>query len=294
MVKLLIRYRNYLLLFLLQSMNINVYSQQKILLYPHGPAESNQFTESEINTRPDFVTRIAEPRMYYYPVKDSQKPVPAVLICPGGGYSGVSVIKEGEEIARWFNQRNYAAFVLYYRMPNGHHQIPLKDALTAMTIIRKKSGVWNIDPKQVGIMGFSAGGHLASTVGTHFSSTKNRPDFMILAYPVISMKKQISHGGSRQNLLGSKPDTTLVDLYSNELQVKKKTPPAFIFHAVDDKAVPVANSQLMAEGLKAAKVPVELHIFQKGGHGFGMRPVDPDTDRWPEYLDVWLKNLKKN
>lgn len=282
---------SFLLLFFLFAF-YRMAAQEKILLYPNGPAESNEFAEPEINTRPDFVTKIAEPRMYAYFVENSSKPVPAVVICPGGGYMGVSVIKEGEEIARWFNQQGFSAFVLYYRMPNYHHKIPLKDAQTALTIIHKNAKKWNINQSKIGIMGFSAGGHLASTAGTHFTNKKNRPAFMILGYPVVSMKDGFSHGGSRLNLLGKDPDPKLEVLYSNELQVTSKTPPTFIFHAEDDKTVPISNSLNFVEALKKSKVPVELHVFAKGGHGFGMRPTNPETDQWPVFLAKWLSTFK--
>lgn len=141
-------------------------------------------------------------------------------------------------------------------------------------------------------MGFSAGGHLAATAGTQYTSKKNKPDFMILGYPVISMKEGVTHAGSRKQLLGDKPDEELVHRFSNELQVTRKTPPAFIFHASDDRAVPLVNSSSFAAALTESKVPNELHVFQKGGHGFGMRPTNPETDQWPVLLEQWLKKRK--
>jgi acetyl esterase/lipase len=216
----------------------------------------------------------------------------AVLICPGGGYSGISQIKEGSEIAKWFNDLGVSAFVLYYRMPNGHSEIPLKDAQTALRIIYERAKEWNINKNKIGIMGFSAGGHLASTVGTHFKTKKDRPAFMILAYPVVTMKKDLTNGGSRQNLLGANPSEELVMLYSNELQVTKKTPPTFIVYAIDDKTVPIANSEQLLKALQDHKVPAELHKFDVGGHGFGMRKRGIPVDNWPELLKTWLKNDK--
>ncbi len=280
-----------LLLTLIFMMHV-IHAQEKILLYPDGPAESNGITEEEQFLRKDFMVKISDPRMYVYPAPAEINTGTAVLICPGGGYTGVSVIKEGEEIAQWFNKLGVTAFVLYYRMPNGHHEIPLKDAQTALEIIHKCAKEWKIDKTKIGIMGFSAGGHLASTAGTRLIAKSNRPDFMILAYPVITMRPEITHRGSKQNLLGKTPDETLVKLYSNELQVTSKTPPTFLFHAEDDKTVPIKNSYLFAEALKSKNVPVDVYTFPEGGHGIGMRPTNPDADKWPVMLENWMKKQK--
>lgn len=264
-------------------------AQEKILLYPNGPKDSNGITEAETLQRADFVTKISEPRMYFYPALKEKATGAAVLICPGGGYSGVSVVKEGEEIAKWFNDLGVTAFVLYYRMPNGHSKIPLEDAQTALKIIKNSAQKWNLDKNKIGIMGFSAGGHLASTVGTHFKSTLQRPDFMILAYPVVTMNKDSTHMGSRVNLIGKNPTEKMVKLYSNELQVTKNTPPTFIVHAIDDKTVPIFNSKQLLKALKDKGVPAELHTFEVGGHGFGMRTRGIPVDYWPDLLKEWLK-----
>jgi len=264
-------------------------AQEKILLYPNGPKDSNGITEAETLQRADFVTKISEPRMYFYPALKEKASGAAVLICPGGGYSGVSVVKEGEEIAKWFNDLGVTAFVLYYRMPNGHSKIPLEDAQTALKIIKNSAQKWNLDKNKIGIMGFSAGGHLASTVGTHFKSTLQRPDFMILAYPVVTMNKDSTHMGSRVNLIGKNPTEKMVKLYSNELQVTKNTPPTFIVHAIDDKTVPIFNSKQLLKALKDKGVPAELHTFEVGGHGFGMRTRGIPVDYWPDLLKEWLK-----
>ncbi|MDO9152174.1 MAG: alpha/beta hydrolase [Paludibacter sp.] len=270
----------------------NILSQEKVLLYPNGVRESNGITENESFQRSDFVINITEPRMYVYPVEKGNASGTAVLICPGGGYSGVSVIKEGEEIAKWFNEFGVSAFVLYYRMPNGHWDIPLKDAQQAFFIIRNRANEWNINKKKIGIMGFSAGGHLASTVGTHFKTKNERQAFMVLGYPVVTMNREITHGGSRKNLLGEQPSDELVKLYSNELHVTGKTPPTFIVHAKDDKAVPIANSENLMKALTEKKVPAELKIYDKGGHGFGMRKSGIPADNWNEELKTWLKSQK--
>jgi acetyl esterase/lipase len=267
-------------------------AQQEIKLYPNGPKESNGIAEKESLQRNDFMVNITNPRMYYYAAAKGKATGTAVLICPGGGYMGVSVIKEGSEIAKWFNNLGVTAFVLYYRMPNGHTAVPLTDAQTALAIIQQRAKEWNINKDKIGIMGFSAGGHLASTVGTHFKTKVERPAFMILGYPVVTMKKELTHGGSRTNLIGEHPTTEIENLYSNELQVSKNTPPTFIVHATDDKVVPVQNSVQLYKALQDKKVVAELDTFAVGGHGFGMRKRGIPVDNWPELLKTWLKNNK--
>ena len=267
-------------------------SQEKILLYPEGATESNELKTEEKWRDKDFLLDISEPRMYAWPASKENNCGTAVLICPGGGYSGVSAIKEGEEFARWFNEMGVSAFVLYYRMPNGHHEVPLKDARTALSIIQKHAKEWNINKKKIGIMGFSAGGHLASTVGTHFRNKKERPAFMILGYPVVTMEKALTHRGSRDNLLSKKPSDELVKLYSNERQVTKKTPPTFIIHARDDGAVPIANSENLLKSLQQKKVPAKLVTYDEGGHGFGMRKKGIPVENWPQELKTWMKERK--
>jgi acetyl esterase/lipase len=269
-----------------------LFAQQEIKLYPNGPKESNGISVKESFRDSEFIINISEPRMVAFLAEKEKANGTAVLICPGGGYSGISQIKEGSEIAKWFNDLGVSAFVLYYRMPNGHSEIPLKDAQTALRIIYERAKEWNINKNKIGIMGFSAGGHLASTVGTHFKTKKDRPAFMILAYPVVTMKKDLTNGSSRQNLLGANPSEELVMLYSNELQVTKKTPPTFIVYAIDDKTVPIANSEQLLKALQDHKVPAELHKFDVGGHGFGMRKRGIPVDNWPELLKTWLKNDK--
>lgn len=267
-------------------------SQEKILLYPQGATESNELKTEEKWRDKDFLLDISEPRMYAYPASKENNCGTAVLICPGGGYSGVSAVKEGAEIAKWFNELGVSAFVLYYRMPNGHYEIPLKDAQTALSIIHKRAREWKINKKKIGIMGFSAGGHLASTVGTHFKTKAERPAFMLLAYPVVTMNKDLTHKGSRDNLLGKNPSDELVKLYSNELQVKKQTPPTFIIHARDDGAVPIANSENLLKALQKNKVPAKLVTYDQGGHGFGMRKKGIPVENWPQEMKAWLTERK--
>ncbi|NDP20848.1 MAG: alpha/beta hydrolase [Paludibacter sp.] len=285
--------KHYLFLFAFLMLTINVLTaQQEIKLYPNGTEESNEIAIAESFRDPEFIVNISEPRMYAFPAAKEKANGAAVLICPGGGYSGVSIIKEGSDIAKWFNELGISAFVLYYRMPNGHYEIPLKDAQTALAIIHNRAKEWGVNKKKIGIMGFSAGGHLASTVGTHFKTKLQRPAFMILGYPVVTMNKTLTHAGSRNNLLGKNPTDDLIKLYSNELQVTKKTPPTFIVHAKDDKTVPIANSENLKKALDEYKVPTEFNIFEVGGHGFGMRKKGIPADNWDELLKTWLKNQK--
>lgn len=267
-------------------------AQQEVKLYPNGPKETNGFTTPEKYRDTEFLMDISDARMFAYPAPKEKANGTAVVICPGGGYVGISQIKEGSEFAKWFNDLGVTAFVLYYRMPNGHALIPLTDAQTALGIVRKRAKEWNIDKKKIGIMGFSAGGHLASTVGTHFKTKAERPAFMILGYPVVTMDSALTHRGSRNNLLGKKPSDEIVKLYSNELQVTKKTPPTFIVHATDDKAVPVRNSVQLYQALLDKKIVAELDTFAVGGHGFGMRKRGIPVDNWTDLLKVWLKNNK--
>jgi acetyl esterase/lipase len=225
----------------------------------------------------------------------------AMVICPGGGYGGLVMGAEGSGIAQWLNQHGITGVVLKYRLPKGRAMVPLLDAQRAIRMTRLHSKEWGVDPKKIGIIGFSAGGHLASTAGTHFDlgeaksadpieQTSCRPDFMILVYPVISMG-ELGHAGSRKNLLGAEQTPELVDKFSNEKQVTAETPPAFLAHAVDDKVVPVAHSQLFTEALKARKVPAKLLELPSGGHGLNGYK-GPSWDAWQTQSLQWLAELK--
>ncbi len=224
----------------------------------------------------------------------------AVVVCPGGGYAHLSMEKEGSDIARWLNSIGVSAFVLKYRLgPKYHHPIELGDAQRAIRTVRSKAAEYRILPDRVGIMGFSAGGHLASSAGTHFDAGNSsapdpidragsRPDFMVLCYPVISFG-QFAHRGSLQMLLGDNPDPKLVELMSNELQVTAQTPPTFLFHTTEDRTVPVENSVMFYMALRKAGVPAELHIYERGPHGVGLAPTDEALSSWPARLSDWLR-----
>jgi acetyl esterase/lipase len=233
----------------------------------------------------------------------------AVVICPGGGYWILAYDLEGTDIARYLNSIGVAGIVLKYRLPTygntiDSYKVPLMDAQQAMRLVRAHASDWNIDPSKIGVMGFSAGGHLASTLGTHFDSGNPaatdpvqkqscRPDFMILMYPVISFTADCCHTGSREALLGKNPSPELVKSFSNELQVSDDTPPAFFVHADNDTGVPVENTLLMYEALRKKKIPAELHILSEGEHGFGLGGSNNHIASWSENLKLWLNWLNK-
>lgn len=223
----------------------------------------------------------------------------AVLVCPGGGYSHLSEIKEGSDVAKWLNSLGISAFVLKYRLGMRYHQPnQLLDAARALRTIRARAKEWNLDTKRIGILGFSAGGHLASTLGTHFDAGKadskdeiekasSRPDLMVLIYPVISMG-EFTHQGSKLNLLGENPSAELIKLYSNELQVTKETPPTFLVHTMTDTAVPVENSLMFLAALRKVGVPFEFHLYEQGPHGFGLAPTNSILASWADRCADWL------
>ena len=225
----------------------------------------------------------------------------AVVVCPGGGYQHLAVDHEGDQIARWLNSFGVAAFMLKYRIaPRYHHPAPLEDAQRAIRTVRARAREWGVAPDRIGIWGFSAGGHLASTAGTHFDSGNSgaadpverqgsRPDFLILAYPVISFTTEYTHRGSLRNLLGENPDPKLVESLSNEKQVTSQTPPTFLFHTNEDRGVPAENSVLFYLALRKAGVPAELHIFERGPHGVGLAPLDQVLSNWPGRLRDWFQ-----
>jgi len=223
----------------------------------------------------------------------------AVIVCPGGGYRHLAD-HEGRPVAEWLNSIGITAFVLKYRLgPRYHHPAPLHDAARAIRLVRARAAEWQIDPKRIGILGFSAGGHVASTIGTHFDAgqpnssdaverVSSRPDVMILIYPVITMGG-FTHSGSRKQLLGENPSAELVTQLSNEEQVTKQTPPTFLVHTANDAAVPVENSLRFADALRKMGVPFELHIYERGPHGFGLGGKNPVLLSWPGRCADWLR-----
>ncbi|MBI1900734.1 MAG: alpha/beta hydrolase [Planctomycetia bacterium] len=224
-----------------------------------------------------------------------------IVVLPGGGYAVLAMDHEGHQVAKWLNSVGVAAFVVNYRLgPRYRHPAPLEDAQRAVRFVRSKAEEFGVSPKRIGIMGFSAGGHLASTVATHFDGGKSdakdpidrascRPDFAVLCYPVVSLTEPFSHKGSLKNLVGDNPDPKLLELLSNEKHVTGETPPTFLFHTSEDKGVPVENSLTFYAALRKAGVPAELHVYAHGPHGVGLAPGDPALSTWKERLYDWLK-----
>ncbi|QJW89779.1 alpha/beta hydrolase [Spirosoma taeanense] len=279
-------------------------AQEITPLYPGAVPNSKASDIQESGAESGVLTGITKPTLEYFRPAADKASGAAVIVIPGGGYGVVVYKGEGVSTAKALAEKGVAAFVLKYRLPSDvimpDKKIgPLQDAQQAIKLVRDNAAKWGIDPTKVGIMGFSAGGHLASTAATHFekayidnsTSTSLRPDFQILIYPVISMQDSLTHGGSRDNLLGKNPSRQDADLFSNELQVRANTPPAYLTHAADDKLVDVDNSIVYFEKLRHLKVPVELHIYPKGDHGFIFRHPG-----WMEPLFAWMKlnNWLKN
>jgi acetyl esterase/lipase len=239
-----------------------------------------------------------KPSITPYPAKSPNGT--AVIVCPGGGYQNLAMDHEGVQIAKWLNSLGISAFVLKYRLgPKYHHPAMINDAQRAIRIVRSRAASLHIEADRIGIWGFSAGGHLASTAATHFDTgdanatdpidrTGSRPDFAILAYPVISLS-EFAHVGSRNNLLGKTPDPKLVEDLSNDQRVTAQTPPTFLFHTTADAAVPVENSVRFYLALRNAGVPAEMHIFQNGPHGVGLAPTDATLSAWGGLLANWLR-----
>lgn len=282
-------------------MNSVMYSQDTIQLYK---SEIPYFLKNNLKEKTELtkkggihVSVIHTPEMYVYkPQKSNDTLASAVLIMPGGGYRYLSMYHEGVDVANWFNKRGIVAVILKSRLPDDrlmtHKEIvPLTDAKQALKILKDKAKTYGINPNKIGVMGFSAGGHLAATLSTRYDKDV-KPAFSILIYPVISMANNLTHSGSRNVLLGEQPDEGLIEKYSNEKQVTVNTPPAFLVHASNDTAVPYQNSltyyqNLIEKGIKQS----ELHIFPSGGHGFWMaKGLEGTVSQWPLLLESWLKD----
>jgi len=288
--------------------NINTVNAQEIIpLYnteiPNSKPAPNK-EKSEMGKDGIFrISNVSIPTLSIYKPEKSHDKGAAVIICPGGGYKILAASHEGADVAKELNKWGITAFVLKYRIPNDTIMLdksigPLQDAQRAIQMVRERASEWNIDPEKIGIMGFSAGGHLAASASTRFNETlvpnpKNtslRPDFSILIYPVISFMDGITHRGSRENLLGKNPDLKVLQKYSNELAAGPNTPPAFLVHAGDDASVPVKNSIIYYEALLKHKIYSNLIVYPKGGHGFGMKNKTTE-DRWMGNLKNWLSSI---
>jgi acetyl esterase/lipase len=290
----------------LSILNANAQSIAEMELYKgRVPNSTNAPNKENTTIGDDQVMRVAKvsvPSITMY--KPAQQNGMSIIICPGGSYSILAWNKEGTKIAEEFNKWGITAFILRYRLPDDTTMVdksiaPLQDAQQAVRLVRSNATDWGVDKNKIGIMGFSAGGHLASTAATHFTfkadpknndTTSVRPDFAILVYPVISFDTSFAHIGSRNKLIGTNPPADKIAFFSNELQVTSKTPPTFLIHAGDDKGVPVENSIRFYQSCIKNKVPVEMHLYPKGGHGFGLNNATT-TDSWMERLKNWLMNL---
>lgn len=263
---------------------------RKMQLWEHGAPGALGTAESD------------QPSLEYFPPWGNNSSRTCVIVAPGGGYVFLASNHEGRQVANWFNALGICAFVLTYRLgPRYHYPIELEDAQRAIRLVRSRAAEFHVDTDRIGMMGFSAGGHLTSTAGTHFDAgnpnaedpidrVSSRPDFLILAYPVISMKPPYAHMGSVHALLGEQPDQKLQELLSNELQVTRRTPPTFLFATSDDDTVPVENSVMFYMALRKAGVPAELHVFEHGPHGVGLDLGDPVLGEWPKLLEDWMQS----
>jgi acetyl esterase/lipase len=303
-------FKSFLFSLLLFFMMSNTFAQIEIVnLWDGNIPNSQETTEEEIIEETE-ITRLSlvnNPTLEIYLPSKRNATGKGVIVCPGGGYRHLAYDWEGTDIAKWFNSKGIAAFVLKSRLPLSKsiivpHEAPLQDAQRAMRWVRHHAAQYNVNPNQIGIMGFSAGGHLASTLGTQFNTPNNfketaidtisaRPDFMILLYPVVTMKEDYTHKGSQLNLLGKNPSEALINQYSNELQVTENTPPTFMVHSQDDQAVPVENSLNLYKALKDKGVEAEMHVYPHGGHGYGLALGQGHLQSWSDRLYDWLQSL---
>ena len=257
-------------------------------LWPNGAPNSNELKGDEQEMDNGRVSNIKNPDITIYRAEHPSGM--AVIMCPGGGYARLAMNHEGHDMAPWFNTQGITYVVLKYRMPNGHNEVPFSDVEQAIRLVRQHAAEWNINPAKVGIMGASAGGHLASTLATHYTSKETRPDFQILLYPVITMDANFTHAGSRENLITKNPSADLIAKYSNELQVNAQTPQAFIALSSDDKAVLPQNSINYYLALLKHNVPATMHIYPTGGHGWGFRDNFTYKRQWTDELEKWLRD----
>ena len=283
-------------------------AQTVMPLYPDTIPNSRPGADEEISKYSDdgtlSISKVSRPELTVFLPPKEKAGGTAVIVCPGGGYVNISASHEGSDVARRLNEEGITAFVLKYRIPDDQTMInkeigPLQDVQRAIQIVRSRAAEWGINPHRIGILGFSAGAHLAASAGTHFNQSyisnpqhvSLRPDFMILVYPVISFSDSIGHKGSRDQLLGKNPSPEKIKEYSNELQATDRTPPAFLVHAKDDDAVPYANSVVFAEALKEHHVPVKVFYYEKGGHGFGLINKTSSI-RWMDVCLEWMKGIQ--
>ena len=300
------------LIIIFLSLSINSNGQlAKIDLYPEGIECLNVIKQKiDFDESGRIYRKVANPQIWYYPSQKSKsvKDKAAVLIIPGGGYEALWIDKEGVDVAKWLNGLGISAFVLKHRIPywegkECRSDVALADAQRAMRIIRKNSKKWEINSKKIGVLGFSAGGHLASTLSTHhdqgirrsnleIEKFASRPDFSILIYPVVTMKQPYVHMGSRKSLIGKVPSNEIVEYFSNEMQVKADTPPAILIHSDNDLGVLVENSVNYYLALRKHKIPAALHVWEDGGHGYGLAKGQGSIKDWPNICQNWMIQRK--
>jgi acetyl esterase/lipase len=279
------------------------YNQNVIKLWPDGTPGKVVSPKPEETFDGKRVRYVSDPTLTIYLPDHTKNTKAAIIICPGGGYGMEAMDHEGYDVAEFLQSQGIAGIVLKYRLPYGHSDLPLQDAKQAMRLVRLNAEPWGIDPSRIGIAGFSAGGHLASSLSTHFDlgiiDSSNpidklscRPDFSVLVYPVVTFKEEWGHMGSRENLIGKTNDWKIIEYFCNELQVTNQTPPAFIALADDDLAVKPRNSIEYYLALKKHNIDAEMHIFKEGGHGFGMYKKGKPHDQWPLMLVQWMKSMK--
>lgn len=279
-------------------LSVPLRAQTEMPLYPGRVPNAREAENQETNEN-NVVRNVSRPTLTAFLPPAGTGNGTAVIVCPGGGYGVLVIDREGYRVAKELNKAGIAAFVLKYRLPSDRTMQdkavgPLQDAQQAIKTVREKAKEWQIDPAKIGIMGFSAGGHLASTAGTHYDSsfvdnpqkTSLRPDFMVLVYPVISFEGKIGHRGSSANLLGASPSAERIDYFSNDLQVTASTPPAYLTHAGDDTVVPVSNSLRFYEALNAKGIAADMHIYSQGQHGY---PKTPSFDEWFGRCLHWMR-----
>ncbi len=262
---------------------------QEIKLWPEGTPTKNGLENRSEEIHGTQTCFVSDPYLYVYPAK---KPNGIIVIdCPGGGYYGLCMGKEGSDMAQWLNAQGITLAVLKYRMPNGHTEVPLDDARQAIKLVRRKASDWGGDPDKIGIMGCSAGGHLAASLATLYTAKDERPDFQVLFYPVISMEKGVTHQGSRDNLLGNDPSSEKVKKYSLANAVTSQTPQAFIILSGDDRTVPIQNSMDYYTALRKNNVPATMHIYPSGGHGWGFNDSFPFKRSWTGDMEIFFRSL---
>ena len=283
-----------ILTLLLYMATMNITGQKVVKLWPQSPPTDNGIKEQETTGENYWITNVSSPELTIYLPEKAKSNGMAVIICPGGGYAGLASMHEGTQIAQWLNEKGIAGVILKYRMPNGHKEVPLDDGWQAMRYVREHAKELNINPGKIGIAGFSAGGHLASTVSTHYApnGTNTRPDFSILFYPVVTMM-EATHGGSKNNLLGKNPSKQDIHRFSNEKQVTVNTPPAILLLSDDDTSVPPSNSVEYYKALKENNIPASMYIFPEGGHGWGMRESFAYNKQMLEVLNAWLDDINR-